>query len=177
MEIKLKEPNELLESHVEKNFCAQFDKIKKYPMDESSSGLMISMLFSKDENDPEVAAVIADVRKQSLAFKIMESRLKGLGYDVDGKMLSFLSTRLETPGEAVMYSYFIAFKAKQAGLKRIDFQFMCSNIFPFGFPKESELTEIWDAQKLRNLPELQEMSGAENLLDDSNASKSLRCTT
>ena len=82
-----------------------------------------------------------------------------------------ISVLCETPGEAVMYVYYLLYKAKQLGLKNgITFNDLGEKIFPFGFFTKKTLDFYWDEQKVKKNTE---SSGSDNLLDYKTASMSL----
>jgi hypothetical protein len=68
-----------------------------------------------------------------------------------------------------MYTYYIAYKMKEAGIKELSLHRVCVDIFPFGFFSEESLHEYWDKQKVNP----GKNSGGDNLLDYTKASESL----
>ena len=69
---------------------------------------------------------------------------------------------MDTPGDAVMYIYYLAYKAKEKNKDIITFNDFV-DIFPMGYFSKKQLEEAWDAQKI----------GGQNLLDYPEASISL----
>lgn len=158
---------------VERYFVPVFEAQQKFPMDEDTSRMLITLLFSKTGGDLP-ADMMKDLREKSLAIKIMESRITALGYEADDTFLVFMSTMIDTPGTAVMYAHYMAYRAGKAGLKRITLKFLCESCFPFGFPNDDGLQKAWDAQKSYNKEEFKDMNiHAGNLLDHMPANKSL----
>jgi hypothetical protein len=80
-----------------------------------------------------------------------------------------MSLSFSTPGDAVMYTYYIAYKMKELGISDLSIEQLCVNVFPFGFFSEDSLHEYWDKQKVNP----GKNPGGDNLLDYPKASESL----
>ena len=155
---------------VEKIFCRPMDMVKRVPMTDLQGELMISVLLSEDPMLDEIfQSVIAAGGWYVKAFK---PRIEALGYTVDKATEVFVGLGLiKSVGEAVMYSYYLAYKAKESGVTHIRFnQEMCEQWFPMGFPDGQELGKIWKFQKVHG----EGRTGSDNLLDYPEASESIR---
>ena len=86
------------------------------------------------------------------------------------KTMIMISCICSSPGEAVMYVYYLLYKTKKLGLKELSFEKMSMEIFPFGFFANDTLSYYWDTQKLnRDVKD----RGSDNLLDYPDAMESL----
>lgn len=150
---------------VEKYFCKEWDKLIPAPLDTQKSILMSSFHFLKDDKLTEIIAEL----KHSREFYVLSHRLSVFGLEVDSRVISFLSAiLLETIGQVSMYAAYLAYKAKQKGIKVIDFDLFLE-IFKDGFPTSEDLSAIWLKQKFKRDNKL----GSDNLLDFDSASQSL----
>lgn len=157
------------ENSVEIYFCKPLDEKgdKRQLTEDESRIFMILMMISDDE----VSKMYEEIQKASFISKIITSRAEYAGLKMDKKTAIMLSIICQTPGEAVMYVYYLLYKAKQLGVKEIDFETLGKSIFPWGFFSEETLNLFWDEQKIKKK---NTDPGTDNLLDYSNASSSLR---
>ena len=153
------------ENTVELLYAKKFEELKRQPMNEESSKIMIGLLLSNIPEDD------AEMNEQFLC-KIIESRLKALGYTLDIKTKVFLAYLTGSPGTAVMYCHYLAYFCKKNNLKHLTFNTFCDTAFPFGFPTDDDLNILWDQQKIRKDPGINQ-PGSDNLLDYFHASKSI----
>ena len=148
---------EIQSNTVEEIFCKPLDKeYADLPLLYDQFEVFMSLLTMSDEDVDEIYT------KGSGMLYLIKSRLKHLDYDLDKKTQIMLSFIVETPGDAVMYVYYLAYKAKQKNKDIITFDDFV-DIFPMGYFRKKQLDEAWEAQKI---------DGA-NLLDYSEASESL----
>lgn len=151
------------ENAVEEYFCKPFNKLKRHEMGIETTRLMYILLAG----DP--AHKIKESDKPWL-FKIIEQRIHGcLTMKIsDERLLLFITHLAETPGNAVMYLAYLQYRCKKEDIKELSFEYFCESIFPFGFPSDEDLHQLWNAQKVR--PE----GGSDNLLDYQTAYKSIQ---
>jgi len=142
---------------VEEIFCKPLDKeYANLPLLYDQFEIFVSLLTMLDEDVDEIYT------KGSGMLYLIKSRLKHLDYGLDKKTQIMLSFIVETPGDAIMYIYYLAYKAKQDDKDIITFDNFV-DIFPMGYFTKQQLDEAWKAQKI----------GGANLLDYSEASESL----
>ena len=142
---------------VEEKFCKPLDKeYADLPLLYNQFEVFMSLLTMSDEDVDEI------YEKAPGLIMIIKSRLNRLSYDLDKKTQVMLSFIVETPGDAVMYVYYLAYKAKQKNKDIITFDDFV-DIFPMGYFRKQQLDKAWDSQKI----------GGANLLDYSEASESL----
>lgn len=173
----MEDVEKMAQTAVERLFCVEMEKLRCHPMDEDHSKMLITLLFaSRSPMKPEMEAIVKEIEEKSLAFKIIKSRLLGLGYEPDVTLLMFMSTMVDNPGSAVMYAHYLAYKGKKHSVRKIDIQFMCERVFPIGFPTDEDMSKVWDMQKVSKAEkEVQEFLGAgiDNLLDRAIANRSI----
>jgi len=150
---------------VESIFCEKMGSGKIEQLSEDMSRVLIALITSDSIDE-----IYKDVASKSIHLKILEDRLKSMGKEIGKAAAVFVSLACETPGEAVMYSYYISYKMKQLELgNSIDLKTLCTDIFPRGLFTRETLNEVWDLQKVKR------ERGSDNLLDYFGASKSLNC--
>lgn len=157
-----------LPDSVEVYFCEPLDKNgKKESMDDELSKVFITLCMIKD---PEVDEMYKQLYALSPLVQIIESRSNFVGLKIDKKTLILLSCICSTPGEAVMYIYYLLYKSKKLGMKEMEFDKFSMDIFPFGFFTKESLDYHWDLQKVKKESG---SFGTDNLLDYTDAVKSL----
>jgi hypothetical protein len=152
-------------SSIETIFCEGLKKEKTIPLSEEQMKMLLSLLVMDEE---ESQKLYDELTKEFFMIKIFEDRLKATGRELNKAGLAFVSLCCTTPGEAVMYAYYIASQMKRKELgQKIDLQTLCMEIFPFGIFSRESLEKAWDGQKIER------ESGSDNLLDYAKASESL----
>lgn len=154
------------EDAVEQYFCKPFDVAKRYPLTEENSMFLIDLLFKNstfsipDKDKPFLVQLIEKRLQYSFSFKINDARL-----------ILFIAIISRTPGTAIMYLTYLQYWCKKNQRKEIDLKLFCESIFPWGFPSESNLSKIWDNQKLKRE---KDYFGSDNLIDYQTAIKSIQ---
>ena len=120
----------------------EFLKSKTAVMDHELTRCMVVCLIEESNPDfpgPEM--------KDSFLYQVAEGRAAIVGLKLSTAVLSMISCIAESPGVAVMYVYALRYAqrkwAKDTMMMMSDF----IDIFPKGFPAETELSRLWDAQK------------------------------
>jgi hypothetical protein len=161
--ITIEEANK--ENAVEELFCKKFEQLKKYPLDEDNSGFLVNLLISRGNIEiPE--------KEKPFLIKLIEKRIKNcLTYQItDTRLLIFLAILSENPGTAVMYLAYLQYWAKKNNQPIINLTIFCEKIFPWGFPNENDLSDLWNKCKVKREKQLD----SDNLLDYDNAYKSIQ---
>lgn len=70
----------------------------------------------------------------------------------------FLSLFLRRPVDAALYFGYVAYRAKEKGIRDITLEFLSIEAFPMGMFHEDQLRQMWEAQK--------QEGSIENMLDD-----------
>ena len=142
---------------VEEKFCKLLDKMgANVPLSPDQFGLFITLLSIEDKEVEELYEKIPPMGH------LIKGRLESLKYTLDKKTQIILSFIVDNPGDAVMYIYYLAYKAKQRNKDIITFDDFV-DIFPMGYFSKKQLDEAWDTQKIEG----------QNLLDYPEASISL----
>jgi len=156
---------------VEKMFCIPFDKLKHHPLDKELMMVLMSIMMSKNNEDFEqnIQQGLEDVRKSKsdikIGLSILENRIEPefkIKFGSDLKM--FLLSFFESPGQAVMYGVYLAYKCKILKKEILTLNDFCVDIFPFGMPEKRDLQNLWDSIKIR-VERDKGQSGSDNLLD------------
>ena len=153
---------------VEILFCQELEKTGKInPLGEEMMKILITLVTRKDSIDE----IYDEVKKKTALIAILEDRLGTMNRELDKGAALFIGLSCETPGDSVMYAYYLAHKMKQKGIGKIlELEKLCIDIFPNGLFEKESLNEIWDKQKV-SIGE--GFSGSDNLLDYRKASESL----
>ncbi len=142
---------------VEEKFCKLLDEMgANLPLSPDQFTVFLTLLSIEDKEVEDLYEKTGGIRM------IIEGRLGALKYTLDKKTQIMLSFIAQTPGDAVMYVYYLAYKAKQRNKDIITFDDFV-DIFPMGYFSKSQLDKAWDAQKRKG----------QNLLDYPEASISL----
>ena len=152
---------------VENLFCKPLDENGE--IQRASDGQMKIILFSMTSSSHEIDEMYDKLKDEYMILPILEGRLKFLGCKLDKASRILISISCKTPGEAVMYSCYLAYKMKKLGIDFLDIEKICTEIFPTGFFTEKSLHEHWDMQKVKTDGNY----GSDNLLDYREASESL----
>lgn len=148
-------------TEVEEQFCKLLDEMDPVvPLDVDQFQVFMGLLTMEEKEINEI------YEKGSGMLALIKGRLESLSYTLDPKTQLMLSFICHTPGDAVMYIYYLAYKAKEINKKMLDFDDFI-NIFPMGYYSKPQLDKAWEAQK----------RGGHNLLDDPEASISLNKVT
>lgn len=142
------------------------------PMSEDESKIMISILLSDksifnkdvddfDKNSEEYKQIISIFQAQ-----IFLGRLKALTtLKISFGCLILILEHIDTPGKAVMYSYYMFKKLSEYTF--IDINVFTSRLFPWGYFSDEQLNEIWNKQKIKedDVKELTCIGAHDNLID------------
>ena len=103
----------------------------------------------------------------------MESRIKKqFSYTITGQALLFLSQHINTPGQAVLYCWYLQYKCKKLSINEVTLDTLCLEIFKMGVFSQDSLQHIWVSQKIER-PKDSGFEFSDNLLDHKNAGLSL----
>lgn len=152
---------------VEMIFCKPLDEngVRKR-LDPQQTQILITLLqLSSDKIDE----MYDDIKSKHWLLAILEGRLEHINCKIDKASRIFISLSCSTPGDAVMYTYFIAYKMKELCISDLSIEQLCVDVFPVGFFSEESLHEYWDNQKVNQ----GKNQGGDNLLDYPKASESL----
>lgn len=143
---------------IEKHFVSDFAKLKRIPMKNELAEIMIKLIMGKDKFIPE--------NEKPFSLKIIEKRLEYIfTIKIDQATKLFLCCLAQTPAILVMYLTYLQYWGKNNNIEKISFTVFCSDIFPFGFPEDKDLMNLWDKIKVKT------EKGTLNLLDLQNHKK------
>lgn len=115
-----------------------------------------------DENFNDLKPVI-----NSFLVAIFLGRLnKMTTLKISVECIIFMSLILETPGQSVMYAYYLMKKLPENTF--IDSDVLFRDIFPWGFISTEDLNKFWDIQKVKaddDVSKLTCVGAHDNLLD------------
>ena len=113
-----------------------------------------------DESDDVLKYVIACYNniKARFSFELKEY-----------KVLSLLIYICGNIGKLMMYCVYIQYKLKELNERELTFRIFNENIFPFGYPTDNDLDNLWESCKI----DKEGNSGSDNLIDYQSAMKSI----
>jgi hypothetical protein len=124
-----------------RKWCDKFDKCKNEPMSDGLSSVFMKLVMLEMGNDS-----IPPELKTQFIYNVIEKRAEYIELKINDHVKAFLTYLVNNPGAAVMYLYYM----KSAAPPNINISMHeLSKIFPMGFPSDSELSELWEAQKIK----------------------------
>ena len=139
---------------------------KNTPLTNEQMDMFMAMTLNeaKVETDSDALKLI-EPRRQNFA-SMLYNRIKNCHtYTISVAAAAFLSTLTKRPGEVVIYTTFLQYKAFKMGKKRMTMREIAL-IWPFGFFSEETLHQAWDKQKMA-------ACYGSNMLDSYEAQKSI----
>ena len=156
-----------LPNSTEDLFCKPLDKNgKKIPLSEMEARVLMLAISSTDE---QINEIYNELKSKYNLMLILEDRLEALNCKFDIRAIIASAIFCSTPGEAVMYANYIAYKVKTSPYDIFDTDAFCHYVFPYGKFTNDTLSEYWDKQKVST----GENIGSDNLLDYQKASESI----
>jgi len=147
---------------IEELFAKKFEQLNKYPMDNETSEIFVKLILSKN-SEYEIPE-----SEKPFIYQVLDKRISVVhDYEVDDRVLLFLSWICKSAGVGVMYCWYLQYEAKKRGVDEITFEIF-TEIFAWGFPSEDGLSKLWDEQKV-----IRKDMGSDNLLDYPKAGLSL----
>lgn len=132
---------------IEEIVCVPFDKVQRVPMTKELTGMLIQMLMA----DPKPTKDVPEKEKPFL-YALIEKRVKfAFQYKIDdARVILLISLVAKSPGTAVLYLWYLQYLAKRDKIEVISMDYFIETGFPFGFPTDESLHQIWDNQKFIN---------------------------
>ena len=146
---------------IEEVICQKMEVLPCQPMDKDLSAILINLLFS------EGADVFGEKPKPFLCEVISKRIECCFQYTITDTANLFLAALTQTPGNAVVYMWYLQYQCNKHGIDVVDLNFIC-DLFPIGFPSEKDMMDIWDSQKVLPVDH-----GPDNLVDYASAGLSL----
>lgn len=147
---------------IEELFSKKFEQLNKYPMDNETSEIFVKLILSKN-SEYEIPE-----NEKPFLYKLLEKRISVIhDYQVDDRVLLFLSWICKSAGIGVMYCWYFQYESKKRNVNTITFEIF-SEIFGSGFPSENGLQKLWYEQKVNS-----KSMSSDNLLDYPQAGLSL----
>jgi len=143
-------------------------------MSKEETGFFMQGLMTKDKN---YSCNIYDMDKESELYKHFLPLLKGFVTQIFLTRIKTMTTlrisfgtliilmqHIESPGSAVMYTYYLHNKLPLNTLITLE---ILGEVFPWGFFSESQLKEIWAAQKVdsKTTNDYQCVGAPDNMID------------
>lgn len=147
---------------IQELFAKKFEQLNKYPMDNETSEIFVKLILSKN-SEYEIPE-----NEKPFIYQVLDKRISVVhDYEVDDRVLLFLSWICKSAGVGVMYCWYLQYESKKRSVDKITFEIF-AEIFAWGFPSDNALHKLWDGQKVHS-----ENMGSDNLLDYGKAGLSL----
>ena len=149
---------------IEEIVCKKMEKLTTVRMTNELSSILIQLMLVPKDKPFKIPQ-----EEKPFLFQVIEKRIEicFTFKTQDDRLILFLAALSVTPGIAVMYLWYLQYWCSKNDVKEIDLDILCSRIFPNGFFKEEDLSEIWDEQKVKS-------EGSDNLLDYQTAGESIQ---
>lgn len=128
------------------NWIDAFEKAKREPMRDGLGATFFKCCMNDNNPIPKEAEGL-------FIFQLIKKRAECLQMKMSDWAVLFLGALVKSPGEAVMYLYYLKGKGFDLTFNGI------TTAFPMGFVKEEDLEILWDLQKGNS------GEGYDNLLD------------
>ena len=156
---------EIKENSVEL-WCEEVKKRCNTRITEENSKVLITCLLNKDkiDEDEEVMKLLEGGKSYA---SVLWKRIKygAFTYTITPSAIMFLDEYLTDFGVTTMMSAFLQGMSHKLKAKEITIDTIARDIFPFGVPSEKDWNELWDMQKVKDVPD--------NMLDHSKAYESV----
>jgi len=117
----------------------------QHQMNEDASKVMAVLGLMEAAGEP-----LPDIFREMFAYKILDKRVEVHGLKVNDYLKAFIAVLCDRPGTVVLYAAALkAIQEDSAHEGETDLLKFCA-AFPSGFPVESDLHKIWDAQKVHD---------------------------
>ena len=140
---------ELKENAVEL-WCEEFKKRCNTSLNEKQGEVLIVLLLNQ-ENFNKNETIIKEIEDGNSYLTVLARRIKNgnFTYTVTPAGLLFLESLVENFGTSTMICAYLQWVSYKKGIKEFDIDNISKEVFPFGFPSDKDLNELWDMQKVR----------------------------
>jgi len=129
-------------------WCREFGQARVEPMSKELSKVFISLTWIEMEN-----AKAPPLLNEEFSYKLIDKRAEYIKLDMSECAKCLLACVVNTPGDAVMFLYYLKSKNIRITIAEM------ANIFPMGFPTEAERMRLWDLQKYNGVNMLDMIAG------------------
>lgn len=150
---------------IEREVCKKMHSLTREPADDELMGTLIRLYFTEGLKIPD--------KEKPFLFQIIEKRLQHC-FTIkieDHRLILFLCVLAESPGSAIMYLWYLQYWCFINEVKELNLELFCEKIFPMGFFTKSDLSKIWDLQKVSIT---RDEHGSDNLVDYASAGMSIQ---
>lgn len=150
---------------IERELCKKMHSLQRHNMDEELTKTLMSVYMAKGLNIPD--------KEKPFLFQVIEKRLKYC-FTIkieDQRLILFLCALAESPGSAIMYLWYLQYWCFINDVKELNLELFCEKIFPMGFFSKTDLSKIWDLQKVSST---RKENGSDNLVDYASAGMSIQ---
>lgn len=123
---------------------------KTAPMPDKTSMAFLNLSLMEKSGIPD--GMEAEIEEKSLAYKILNQRLKVVGgsdQEITFAVKCFVTLMCDNPGKAVMWAFTLHY-IRVVEKAKVDMSVL-AEWFPMGFPTDQSMHEAWDAQKLATI--------------------------
>lgn len=139
-----------LEPTAVEEWAKEFERAKKRQLTKEETIMCMNALFSEDKlnEDKEVLELLEGKSNLSIATVVHKRVNACHTYTITPTVALLSEIVAKSFGDSTMFCAYFQYKAHQLGIKTINAEIFCRDIFPWGVPTEDELQRLWDLQKL-----------------------------
>ena len=145
------EVKQIIESLIEEVICKPIEQLKKYPMDDETTELMMMLYISDMRN------VKMNIPEKEIPFltQVIQKRIEVcFQFKIESmQLLLFITQISQTPGKGIMYCWYLQYYCFKNNIDILTFEKFI-HIFGDGFPSDSDLKNIYKNQKAYNAKEI-----------------------
>lgn len=157
-----------LEQTAVEEWAKEFERCKKRQLTKMEMNAIISATLNEEliNKDKDVLDLLEGKPQSSIATVLYKRINSVCSYKITPAVALLSEMIAKNFGQSTMLCAFMQYKAHQLGIKTINVEIFCRDIFPWGIPTDEELQRLWDLQKLD--PEILEQRNTlepDNVLD------------
>jgi hypothetical protein len=151
---------------IEKHVALPMSKLQPQACDKETTMLILNMLTMQ-------GSITIPLEDKPFLFQLIEKRLPLYSFKIkDDRLTLLLAYVAKSAGIAILYLWYLQWWCKKNGVSELNLDKACTEVFPWGFFKESDLQAVWDSQKV-SVPENSSMY-SDNLVDYSRSGHSIQ---
>ena len=143
-----------LEEFKIEEWCKEFEKACKKPMNDEQGKLMFTLLLNQDQIDGNEEFTKEIDNAHSLSA-VLKKRIEAgpFTYSLTNSAFVFIESILDNFGTSTMICAYLQYISHKTGKNVLGLNEICKDAFPLGFPGEEDLQKLWDKQKIQGVPD------------------------
>lgn len=131
------------EDSIQEIVCKPMSNLRVYELDKEKTVIMLALIRLGNNWEMKEG-------EESFITKLMKKRIEAVcSYTITDAALLVVALNIETPGQAVLYIWYLQYQSKKLKETHLTLDTICYKIFPNGFFSKEDLHTIWESQKIR----------------------------